>query len=163
MRLAQAEEIIASRQTIDAAKRLLMTRKGMSEPVAHRFLQRLKSPTNAASRTAILRGAQTTGAPQGRIVCVCHHVPETTIKNLIKSQSLTTVAAIGAACNAGTNCGSCKGELAELLASFLEPAEFAEVLTSAKSRQTKAFQRFRFRKTPVRISAALSDDSGKAL
>jgi len=39
-RLAEAEEIIATRQTIDAAKRLLMTREGMSEPAAHRFLQR---------------------------------------------------------------------------------------------------------------------------
>lgn len=39
-RLAEAEEIIATRQTIDAAKRLLMTRQGMSEPAAHRFLQR---------------------------------------------------------------------------------------------------------------------------
>ncbi len=39
-RLAEAEEQIAARQNIDAAKRLLMTREGMSEPVAHRFLQR---------------------------------------------------------------------------------------------------------------------------
>jgi response regulator NasT len=39
-RLAEAEEQIAARQAIDAAKRLLMTREGMSEPTAHRFLQR---------------------------------------------------------------------------------------------------------------------------
>jgi response regulator NasT len=39
-RLAEAEELIATRQTIDTAKRLLMTRDGMSEPTAHRFLQR---------------------------------------------------------------------------------------------------------------------------
>jgi response regulator NasT len=39
-RLAEAEEQIAARQTIEAAKRLLMTRDKMSEPAAHRFLQR---------------------------------------------------------------------------------------------------------------------------
>lgn len=39
-RLAEAEELIATRQTIDAAKRLLMARDNMSEPAAHRFLQR---------------------------------------------------------------------------------------------------------------------------
>jgi response regulator NasT len=39
-RLAEAEEQIATRQTIDAAKRLLMGRDGMSEPAAHRYLQR---------------------------------------------------------------------------------------------------------------------------
>jgi response regulator NasT len=39
-RLAEAEQTIAARQTIEAAKRLLMTRDRMSEPAAHRFLQR---------------------------------------------------------------------------------------------------------------------------
>jgi len=39
-RLAEAEEQIAARQTIESAKRLLMTQDKMSEPAAHRFLQR---------------------------------------------------------------------------------------------------------------------------
>lgn len=39
-RLAEAEAEIAARQVIEAAKRLLMTREAMSEPAAHRFLQR---------------------------------------------------------------------------------------------------------------------------
>ncbi len=39
-RLAEAEEQIAARQTIEAAKRLLMTEDKMSEPAAHKFLQR---------------------------------------------------------------------------------------------------------------------------
>ena len=38
--LAEAQEQIEARQTIDAAKRLLMTQDKMSEPVAYRFLQR---------------------------------------------------------------------------------------------------------------------------
>jgi response regulator NasT len=39
-RLEEAEAQIAARQTIDAAKRRLMTEQKMSEPAAHRFLQR---------------------------------------------------------------------------------------------------------------------------
>ncbi len=38
--LAQAQEQIEARQSIDAAKRLLMAQDKMSEPAAHRFLQR---------------------------------------------------------------------------------------------------------------------------
>ncbi len=39
-RLAQAQEQIAARQTLETAKRLLMSQDKMSEPAAHRFLQR---------------------------------------------------------------------------------------------------------------------------
>jgi response regulator NasT len=39
-RLAEAEEKIAARRVVEAAKRLLMTEDKMSEPAAHRFLQR---------------------------------------------------------------------------------------------------------------------------
>lgn len=39
-RLADAEQEIAARRTIDAAKRILMVEDKMSEPAAHRFLQR---------------------------------------------------------------------------------------------------------------------------
>jgi response regulator NasT len=38
--LVEAQEQIEARQMIDAAKRLLMTQDKMSEPAAHRFLQR---------------------------------------------------------------------------------------------------------------------------
>lgn len=39
-RLAEVEERAAARRAIDAAKRLLMSQDKMSEPAAHRFLQR---------------------------------------------------------------------------------------------------------------------------
>ncbi|OYV36847.1 MAG: response regulator [Acidocella sp. 20-61-6] len=38
--LVEAQEQIEARQSVDAAKRLLMSRDKMSEPAAHRFLQR---------------------------------------------------------------------------------------------------------------------------
>jgi AmiR/NasT family two-component response regulator len=40
-RLARAEEEIAARETIEAAKRLLRRMDGMSEPEAHKFLRRM--------------------------------------------------------------------------------------------------------------------------
>lgn len=39
-KLAEAQEQIEARQVVDAAKRLLMSQDKMSEPAAHRFLQR---------------------------------------------------------------------------------------------------------------------------
>ena len=39
-RLASAEQQIAARQSVEAAKRVLMVQDKMSEPAAHRFLQR---------------------------------------------------------------------------------------------------------------------------
>jgi response regulator NasT len=39
-RLVDAQEQITARQTVEAAKRILMTEDNMSEPAAHRFLQR---------------------------------------------------------------------------------------------------------------------------
>ncbi len=40
LRLTEAEEQAETRKTIDAAKRLLMTQDRMTEPMAHRYLQR---------------------------------------------------------------------------------------------------------------------------
>ncbi len=61
-KLAEAREQIEARQTIDAAKRLLMAQDKMSEPAAHRFLQRRamdqqKKITDIAA--ALLRGRKT--------------------------------------------------------------------------------------------------------
>jgi assimilatory nitrate reductase catalytic subunit len=104
------------------AAALFIARAGAALPSPDALAALFTSENPAANRTAILRGGP--AAPGlGPIVCVCHHVPETTIKTLIKSRGLASVAAIGAACKAGTNCGSCKGELAELLAQAMVPAE----------------------------------------
>lgn len=61
----------------------------------------------------------------GATICACFDVGINTIVNAIQSQNLLTVDAIGAALSAGTNCGSCRPELAELLQaqSRLEAAE----------------------------------------
>ncbi len=52
----------------------------------------------------------------GPVVCSCFSVGVNTILNAIEQNGLMTVEAIGAALSAGTNCGSCKPELAALVA-----------------------------------------------
>jgi assimilatory nitrate reductase catalytic subunit len=51
----------------------------------------------------------------GVSVCACFGVGRNTLINCIKEQRLDSVAAIGAALQAGTNCGSCIPELQDLL------------------------------------------------
>ncbi|WP_406737003.1 molybdopterin-dependent oxidoreductase [Thioclava sp. GXIMD4215] len=52
----------------------------------------------------------------GPIICACFNIGMNTILSAITSQKLMSVDAIGAALQAGTNCGSCRSELAGLLA-----------------------------------------------
>lgn len=52
---------------------------------------------------------------QGKIICSCFNVGEKTIREAINTHSLKTVEEIGEKCQAGSNCGSCRPELAEFL------------------------------------------------
>jgi len=75
---------------------------------------------------ALLAGRPGTGQPDpGPTVCACLNVGLNTITQAIATQKLTSVDAIGAALQAGTSCGSCRPELAALLAQAhrLEAAE----------------------------------------
>src|SRR5206468_1715224 len=51
----------------------------------------------------------------GRTVCSCFSVGLATLRRAVVDQRLTTVDDIGALLRAGTNCGSCKPELREIL------------------------------------------------
>ncbi len=66
-------------------------------------------------RAAILQAKISSQPDDGRIVCLCHNLRDTAIRDAIKTRRLSSIAGIGQAVQAGTNCGSCKGELAELL------------------------------------------------
>jgi assimilatory nitrate reductase catalytic subunit len=57
-------------------------------------------------------GAQVDSGP---LVCVCFDVGATTILRAIADQRLTSVAEVGKALRAGTNCGSCRPAIAGLL------------------------------------------------
>ena len=56
-------------------------------------------------------------ADPGPILCSCFDVGVNTILTAIETKGLLTVDAVGAALQAGTNCGSCRPEIAALLAS----------------------------------------------
>ncbi len=61
----------------------------------------------------------------GPVLCACMNVGVNTIITAIEQQGLMTIEALGAALGAGTNCGSCKPELAALIAArqMMEAAE----------------------------------------
>lgn len=68
-------------------------------------------------RKALLIGRPGKGeADQGRIVCSCFGVGINPLLDAIRRQKLTTPQEIGAALQAGTNCGSCIPELRTLIA-----------------------------------------------
>ncbi|HWI85887.1 MAG TPA: molybdopterin-dependent oxidoreductase [Sphingomonas sp.] len=62
---------------------------------------------------------------RGPLVCVCFDVGMRAIVAAIAEQQLTDVAAVGKALGAGTNCGSCRPAIANLLAECREPAHAA--------------------------------------
>lgn len=69
-----------------------------------------------ASPTELLAGRPAVRqADRGPIICVCFDIGMTTILDSIRADTLTTVEAVGAALNAGTNCGSCRPAIAKLL------------------------------------------------
>jgi assimilatory nitrate reductase catalytic subunit len=69
-----------------------------------------------AQRASLLSGKPSRGEPErGRTVCACFNVGRNTLVEAIRQQGLTSVEAIGALLQAGTNCGSCVPELRALL------------------------------------------------
>ncbi len=76
-----------------------------------------------AASFELLAGRPATPAPdRGRIICVCFDIGLNTILSAITEQKLISVEAVGAALNAGTNCGSCRPAIAALLTPRKEAA-----------------------------------------
>lgn len=65
----------------------------------------------------ILTGRPPIGRPDpGPVLCSCFGVGVNTILRAIEAEGLMSVEAVGAALEAGTNCGSCRPEIAALIA-----------------------------------------------
>jgi nitrite reductase (NADH) large subunit len=60
------------------------------------------------------------------VVCNCNRVTEGTIKQCIEAGS-ASVEAVGRACRAGTGCGSCKNDIARLVARHAKPPPLVAV------------------------------------
>ncbi|WP_411351562.1 molybdopterin-dependent oxidoreductase [Leisingera aquaemixtae] len=69
------------------------------------------------SAEGVLTGIPAADRPDpGPVVCACFNVGANTILNAIQSGGLVSIADVGTALHAGTNCGSCRPDIAELLA-----------------------------------------------
>lgn len=70
----------------------------------------------AQDKFAALTGRPGKDAPdKGAIICSCFNVGANEIRDAIENHNCCTVKAIGEKLSAGTNCGSCKTELAKLI------------------------------------------------
>jgi assimilatory nitrate reductase catalytic subunit len=78
------------------------------------LIAQLEAPEVAP--TLLAGRAPGAAADRGPIICVCFDVGMRTILQAIAEQQLTDVAAVGKALNAGTNCGSCRPAIANLIA-----------------------------------------------
>jgi assimilatory nitrate reductase catalytic subunit len=65
--------------------------------------------------SALLIGAVPEQFRKGKTICSCFNVGETDIVNAITLDGCDSVSALGEALQCGTNCGSCKSELASLV------------------------------------------------
>jgi nitrite reductase (NADH) large subunit len=61
-----------------------------------------------------------------RQICNCHKVTENTLREAVAGGA-ETVEALGTVTKAGTGCGSCKGELGQILATLRKPAAPLEI------------------------------------
>ncbi len=71
-----------------------------------------------ATRLGVLAGRPPAGQSAGRIVCACMGIGTTDIEAAIKDGGCT-VADVGKATTAGTNCGSCKPEINKLIQAMM--------------------------------------------
>jgi assimilatory nitrate reductase catalytic subunit len=99
---------------------LYLTRNGRL-PAREWIAGQLGAEDGAAEEWLAARPS-TPGPDRGPIVCVCHGIGETDIGAAICAGA-DSVAAIGVATKAGTNCGSCRPALARLLNQMMEAAE----------------------------------------
>ena len=77
---------------------------------------------DATLRRALLAGHAADAADnRGPVICVCNNVHAGTIRERIAAGS-RDLASIGAACKAGTTCGSCRPEISAILAEISVPA-----------------------------------------
>jgi assimilatory nitrate reductase catalytic subunit len=70
-----------------------------------------------ADRRLLLVGGAAGAAKRGQCVCACFNVTREEIEAFAASDASVTVQHVGARLKAGTNCGSCRPEIAQILTS----------------------------------------------
>ncbi|MCP1199667.1 nitrate reductase [Notoacmeibacter sp. MSK16QG-6] len=84
----------------------------------------LGQPYDPVARWQVLAGRSRVGKDPGRIVCACEGVGINTIRDAVAAGCFS-VESVGEATRAGTNCGSCRSEIASICQS-VETAAAAE-------------------------------------
>nr|WP_083932734.1 molybdopterin-dependent oxidoreductase [Psychrobacter lutiphocae] len=85
-------------------------------PSAHWLNSCFEDMSQVPSVKWLLAGRPASGyVDPGPIVCACMGVGENTIIDTIISQGCSDASAVGSLCQAGTNCGSCIGQINELI------------------------------------------------
>jgi assimilatory nitrate reductase catalytic subunit len=85
-------------------------------PDRNRLGEMLGGAVEGRARLDLVASVTTARADPGPIVCACFTVGLDTLRRAIVDRRLTSLADIALALRAGTNCGSCRPELSELLA-----------------------------------------------
>ncbi|MGH7029519.1 MAG: (2Fe-2S)-binding protein, partial [Stellaceae bacterium] len=97
---------------------LFLARDAASLPPREALSALLGTAVEGEARTGLLASGCAEAAAiedRGRIVCACFAVGLRTLYRAIAERRLTSIAEIGAALRAGTNCGSCIPELKAIL------------------------------------------------
>ena len=103
---------------------LFLARDGGFLPGRAELEELLGGPVERPARLSLVAGlpASALGADSGPIICACFAVGLKTLRRAIVERELDSVAAIGEALRAGTNCGSCRPELRAILDAALADA-----------------------------------------
>ncbi len=100
---------------------LFIAKTKASLPSRDALAAMLGTDIQAEARASMLAGASAAANTAGPTICACFGVGLQTLHGAIASRRLTSVAEIGAALRAGTNCGSCIPELKAILNSAQIP------------------------------------------
>ena len=88
---------------------------------ARDWLVGLMAADGRAPAAALLAGRAADGPPPSPTLCVCHGVSQESVRRAVRGGA-RNVPAVGEATRAGTGCGSCRPEIAALLAAAMVPA-----------------------------------------
>ena len=100
---------------------LFLAHEPAALPRAATLMPLLGTPISLTQRAVLLAGRAPSATEDGPRVCACFGVDRGAIRHAIVTHRLGSVAEIGAALRAGSNCGSCIPELEEILREVRAP------------------------------------------
>jgi nitrite reductase (NADH) large subunit len=118
-RLAYRKLIVRDGQLVGA---MLVGNTAASARLVQLFDRGDPLPEDPLQALCQLNGSGAAANAEERLICSCHKVSERALREAIASGA-DSVAALGHCTKAGTGCGSCKGELSQLITSLAKKSE----------------------------------------